>query len=147
MSSEFKQYQLQVMSNAKAMASALLSKNYDLVSGGTDNHLVLVNLKSSKGIDGARVEAVCNKVRFHIYFKLTGFKSSALVWLLKIIITEITNTSQSWVRNPGVQPTDYITNAVLTNTIVLEIIMHEVEYFQWIRQIRNKQRKCQLFNY
>ena len=147
MSSEFKQYQLQVMSNAKAMASALLSKNYDLVSGGTDNHLVLVNLKSSKGIDGARVEAVCNKVRFHIYFKLTGFKSSALVWLLKIIITEITNTSQSWVRNPGVQHTDYITNAVLTNTIVLEIIMHEVEYFQWIRQIRNKQRECQLFNY
>ena len=98
MSSEFKQYQLQVMSNAKAMASALLSKNYDLVSGGTDNHLVLVNLKSSKGIDGARVEAVCNKVRFYIYFKLTGFKSYALVWLLKIIMTEITNTSQSWVR-------------------------------------------------
>ena len=50
------------MSNAKAMAEALLSKNYNLVSGGTDNHLVLVNLKASKGIDGARVEAVCNKV-------------------------------------------------------------------------------------
>ena len=50
------------MSNAKAMAGALLSKDYNLVSGGTDNHLVLVNLKASKGIDGARVEAVCNKV-------------------------------------------------------------------------------------
>ena len=32
------------------------------MSGGTDNHLVLVNLKGSKGIDGARVETVCDKV-------------------------------------------------------------------------------------
>ena len=62
MSEEFQQYQLQTMSNAKAMAKALLAKDYSLVSGGTDNHLVLVNLKTSKGIDGARVEAVCNKV-------------------------------------------------------------------------------------
>ena len=63
MSPEFKQYQLRVLDNAKAMAGALLAKDYSLVSGGTDNHLVLVNLKASKGIDGARVEAVCNKVR------------------------------------------------------------------------------------
>ena len=52
-----------VLSNAKAMAGSLLEKNYELVSGGTDNHLVLVNLKSSKQIDGARVEAVCNQVK------------------------------------------------------------------------------------
>ena len=63
MSSEYREYQLQVLRNAKAMAEALLSKDYELVSGGTDNHLVLLNLKASKGIDGARVEAVCNKVR------------------------------------------------------------------------------------
>jgi len=58
----FKEYQQQVLANAKAMATSLLSKNYSLVSGGTDNHLVLVNLKASKGIDGARVENVCDKV-------------------------------------------------------------------------------------
>ena len=50
------------MANARAMAASLLSKGYSLVSGGTDNHLVLVNLKQSRAIDGARVEAVCNKV-------------------------------------------------------------------------------------
>jgi len=58
----FKEYQQQVLANAKAMATSLLNKNYSLVSGGTDNHLVLVNLKASKGIDGARVENVCDKV-------------------------------------------------------------------------------------
>ena len=44
------------------MAQCLLDKGYALVSGGTDNHLVLVNLKASKDIDGARVESVCNQV-------------------------------------------------------------------------------------
>jgi glycine hydroxymethyltransferase len=44
------------------MAGELEKRGYALVSGGTDNHLVLVNLKSSKKIDGARVEAVCNQV-------------------------------------------------------------------------------------
>merc|ERR1719201_2298727 len=43
---------------ALAMADALQAKGYSLVSGGTDNHLVLVDLKSSRKIDGARVEAV-----------------------------------------------------------------------------------------
>merc|ERR1719333_1402586 len=43
------------------MANALTKKGYALVSGGTDNHLVLVDLKNSKKIDGARVEAVLEK--------------------------------------------------------------------------------------
>jgi len=54
----YKQYQEQVMENSAAMAEALAAKGYNLVSGGTDNHLVLVDLKNSKKIDGARVEAV-----------------------------------------------------------------------------------------
>jgi hypothetical protein len=44
-SPEFKAYQTQVLSNSKAMATALLAKGYKLVSGGTDNHLVLVDLR------------------------------------------------------------------------------------------------------
>eukprot|EP00105_Crassostrea_gigas_P006503 XP_011420488.1 PREDICTED: serine hydroxymethyltransferase, mitochondrial [Crassostrea gigas] len=56
-SPEFKEYQLQVIKNAKVMAKVLLDKGYNVVSGGTDNHLVLVDLKS-KGTDGARVERI-----------------------------------------------------------------------------------------
>ena len=39
-----------------------VAKGYKIVSGGTDNHLILVNLKASKNIDGARVEKICDKV-------------------------------------------------------------------------------------
>ena len=45
------------------MADSLMGKGFKLVSGGTENHLVLVNLKESRGIDGARVENVCDKVK------------------------------------------------------------------------------------
>merc|ERR1711871_779622 len=54
----FKAYQDQVMSNSKHFAGELMKRKYTLVSGGTDNHLVLVDLKTSRGVDGARVERV-----------------------------------------------------------------------------------------
>lgn len=55
---EFKDYQRAVMNNNKRFATVLMEKGYELVSGGTDNHLVLVNVKASHGTDGARVERV-----------------------------------------------------------------------------------------
>lgn len=58
-SPEFRQYQQQVLRNAKAMAKALLDHGYTLVSGGTDNHLVLLDLRPN-GLDGARLESVMN---------------------------------------------------------------------------------------
>ena len=42
---EFKTYQQQIVKNAKALADALLAKGFNLVSGGTDNHLMLVDLR------------------------------------------------------------------------------------------------------
>lgn len=55
---EFVEYQKQVLKNCTRLANELNKMGYVLVSGGTDNHLVLVDLKSSRGIDGARVERV-----------------------------------------------------------------------------------------
>ncbi|XP_031493949.1 serine hydroxymethyltransferase, mitochondrial-like [Nymphaea colorata] len=59
--SEYKAYQEQVLRNCSKFAQSLVEKGYELVSGGTDNHLVLVNLKN-KGIDGSRVEKVLELV-------------------------------------------------------------------------------------
>ncbi|XP_071733894.1 serine hydroxymethyltransferase 1, mitochondrial [Rutidosis leptorrhynchoides] len=58
---EYKAYQEQVMSNSAKFAETLTKSGYELVSGGTENHLVLVNLKP-KGIDGSRVEKVLEAV-------------------------------------------------------------------------------------
>ena len=52
---EFKDYQFQVVKNAKALAKRLMENNFDLVSGGTDNHLMLVKLLK-EGITGRQAD-------------------------------------------------------------------------------------------
>ncbi|CAB9519458.1 Serine hydroxymethyltransferase [Seminavis robusta] len=54
----FVEYQTQVLKNCSRFADELNKLGYTLVSGGTDNHLVLVDLKTSRNVDGARVERV-----------------------------------------------------------------------------------------
>jgi glycine hydroxymethyltransferase len=51
----FKEYQKQIISNAAAMADALMQRGFQLVSGGTDNHLMLIDLRN-KGITGKYAE-------------------------------------------------------------------------------------------
>ncbi|KAK4296748.1 hypothetical protein Pmani_017097 [Petrolisthes manimaculis] len=75
---EFRAYQEQVMSNCKTMANALLKRDYKLVSGGTDNHLVLVDLRP-KGLDGARVETICNSCNITVNKNSVPGDKSALV--------------------------------------------------------------------
>jgi glycine hydroxymethyltransferase len=60
MAPEFTEYQIQVKKNATALANHLMKKGYTLVSGGTENHLMLLDLRP-KNIDGARVDAVLEK--------------------------------------------------------------------------------------
>lgn len=52
---EFKEYQKQVVANAKALAETLLAEGVNLVSGGTDNHLMLLNLVGT-GVTGKQLE-------------------------------------------------------------------------------------------
>jgi glycine hydroxymethyltransferase len=57
LSDEFMVYQKQVQTNAKAMAAAFVAKGYELISGGTDNHLMLIDLRN-KNISGKKAEQV-----------------------------------------------------------------------------------------
>ena len=58
---EFKAYQTQIVKNASTLASTLLSEGFDLVSGGTDNHLMLVDLRKV-GITGKALEKQLDEV-------------------------------------------------------------------------------------
>ncbi len=57
---EFKKYGHQIVKNAKALAKELNSKGYELVTGGTDNHLLLIDL-TNKGVFGAMAEQALGK--------------------------------------------------------------------------------------
>lgn len=56
----FKEYQSQILKNAKALAAALTEGGVRLVSGGTDNHLILIDL-TDKGLTGKEVEAALDR--------------------------------------------------------------------------------------
>jgi glycine hydroxymethyltransferase len=60
MTEEFKAYQRQIVANAKKLASALMEDGFDVVSGGTDTHLFLVDL-TNKGITGKAAEKALEK--------------------------------------------------------------------------------------
>ena len=59
---EFKEYQQRIVANAKALAAALVRESLDLVSGGTDNHLMTVDLRGT-GVTGKELEARLDEVR------------------------------------------------------------------------------------
>lgn len=61
MTQEFKDYQTQIVKNAKKLAEELVERGFRLVSGGTDNHLMLVDLRN-KGITGKAAEKLLDDV-------------------------------------------------------------------------------------
>ncbi|XP_071723089.1 serine hydroxymethyltransferase 3, chloroplastic-like isoform X2 [Rutidosis leptorrhynchoides] len=77
-SPEFKAYQKQVVSNCRALAKRLVELGYKLVSGGSDNHLVLVDLRPL-GLDGARVEKILDLASITLNKNSVPGDKSALV--------------------------------------------------------------------
>ncbi|TDH72532.1 hypothetical protein CCR75_000798 [Bremia lactucae] len=75
----FKAYQSQVIANARAMVSELMKRGYNVVSNGTDNHLALVDVKRSRGIDGSRVEFVLESANMVINKNTVPGDKSAFV--------------------------------------------------------------------
>ena len=59
---EFTEYAHSIVKNAKALADALLKHGFKLQGGGTDNHLILIDIKSSFGIDGKTYETALDRV-------------------------------------------------------------------------------------
>jgi glycine hydroxymethyltransferase len=68
----FRSYAAQVVANARALASALTERGYDLVSGGTDNHLLLVDL-TSKGIGGKPAAKALDRAGIELNFNAVPF--------------------------------------------------------------------------
>ncbi len=59
---EFREYQQHVVANAKAFADEFLKMNYHVVSGGTDNHLLLLDVLSKTGMTGKKAENLLDRV-------------------------------------------------------------------------------------
>jgi len=68
----FKKYQQQIVKNAKILAQTLLGEGFDLISGGTDNHLVLADI-SKTGVGGRQAQIALEEVGISINKNLIPF--------------------------------------------------------------------------
>lgn len=63
---EFKEYQKRVINNIKALSDSLKEEGFRIVSGGTDNHLILVDVKSSTGLTGKEAESILDRIHITV---------------------------------------------------------------------------------
>ena len=80
----FKEYQTQVLKNIKALSDTLKEEGFRIVSGGTDNHLILVDVKESIGITGKEAEKILDEINITVnkntipYDTESPFKTSGI---------------------------------------------------------------------
>jgi glycine hydroxymethyltransferase len=97
MSTQFKTYQKQIILNAKALAQELISLGFELISGGTDTHLLLVDL-TSKGITGQEAEKALEKAGIIVNKNTIPFDTKSAVVTSGI---RIGTTGFDFKRNEG----------------------------------------------
>lgn len=76
MTPEYKLYMKRVKANAKLMSELFIEKKYDIVSGGTDNHCMLIDLRS-KGINGKNAEEVLGKAEITVNKNMVPFDTES----------------------------------------------------------------------
>jgi len=108
---EFKEYQAQVIKNAKVLAEELVKLGFNLVSGGTDNHLILVDLRN-KGITGKELEERLDEVG------ITLNKNSVPFDTEKPTITSGVRIGTPAVTTRGFKEKEMVTIAKLINMTV-----------------------------
>ena len=88
---EYKQYCKQIIDNAQAMAKAFVDRGYNLISGGTDNHLMLIDLRN-KDITGKAAEAALGKADITVNKNMVAFDTNRHLLLLVCVGTPAVTT-------------------------------------------------------
>ena len=117
---EFKTYQEQIIKNAQALASRLLELDFNLVSGGTDNHLILIDLRN-KHITGKALETKLDDVGITVNNNAVPFDTE------KPSITSGIRIGTPAVTTRGFKEEDMIELANLIDMVVKEENLDEVK--------------------
>lgn len=117
---EFKTYQEQIIKNAQALASKLLELDFNLVSGGTDNHLILIDLRN-KHITGKALETKLDDIGITVNKNAVPFDTE------KPSITSGIRIGTPAVTTRGFKEEDMIEIANLIDRVVKEENLDEVK--------------------
>ncbi len=127
LSDEFFNYSMQVQKNAKAMAKAFMDRGYDLISGGTDNHMMLIDLRN-KGITGKEAENALVKAEITVNKNMVPFDDKSPFVTSGIRIGTPAITTRGLLEN-DMEAIVILIDKVLsnhTNEAVIEAVADEV---------------------
>lgn len=119
----FKAYGEQVIKNAQVMADALVERGYGIISGGTSNHLMLIDL-SNKGITGKEAEAALGKAEITVNKNMVPFDTQSPMVTSGIRIGSAAVTTRGFMEADCLKTVEWI-DKVLTHkdndTIIAEV--------------------------
>lgn len=112
LSDEFTVYAKQIIANAQAMATALTAKEYHIISGGTDNHLILIDLRN-KNISGKKAEQVLGKAGITVNKNMVPYddKSAFVTSGIRVGVPAITTRGMK--EKDMLKVVEFIDNAIV----------------------------------
>ena len=124
---EFFHYSMQVQKNAKAMAEAFMTRGYNLISGGTDNHMMLIDLRN-KNITGKEAENALVKADITVNKNMVPFDDKSPFVTSGIRIGTPAITTRGLVESDMEQIVDMIDRVLInhTNEEIIEEVGEEV---------------------
>ncbi len=131
---EFKSYAQQIVDNAQVMAEALLEKDYHLVSGGTDTHVILIDL-SNKGVTGKASEKALERAGITVNKNMVPFdERSPFI------------TSGMRVGTPAITTRGMGTDEMLAIVELIDRVVSDIENEATIEQVKSEvQSLCNSF--
>ncbi|MEL6656362.1 MAG: serine hydroxymethyltransferase [Bacteroidota bacterium] len=109
----FKSYGEQVIKNAQVMAQAFVDRGYQIISGGTNNHLMLIDLRS-KGVNGKIAEAALGEADITVNKNMVPFDTESPMVTSGIRVGTAAVTTRGFTENDCLQTVEWI-DAVLSN--------------------------------
>ncbi len=116
---EFFDYMMQVQKNAKAMAAAFVKKGYDIISGGTDNHMMLIDLRN-KNISGKEAENALVKAEITVNKNMVPFDDKSP------FVTSGIRVGTAAVTTRGLLEADMDTIVALIDRVIMDHTNEEV---------------------
>jgi glycine hydroxymethyltransferase len=127
---EWKAYGQQVIKNAQAMAQALVDKGYHIISGGTDNHSMLIDL-SNKDVNGTQAEDALNAAHITLNKNMVPFDKKTAMNPSGIRIGTAAVTTRGFTEADCVRTVEWIDRIIndVENEDVIAAVRTEVHAF------------------
>lgn len=134
LSDEYTEYAIQVKKNATAMAGAFTNKGYDIISGGTDNHLMLIDLRNKGDISGKLAENTLIKADITINKNMVPFDDKSPFVTSGIRVGTAAITTRGMKEADMVRIVDLIDSALMNHSNDAKLADLKAEINGWMKQ-------------